>query len=98
MTTAFESSDGGIGGPGIWDQMPLVPPTSTPQEVDDSKLIWSKPKMTPEKSSKRAATKKPAKKTKKAAKKKSVKKKSVKKKKAAKARKKKTAGRSKKRR
>ena len=43
MTTDVDPPDRGLGGPGIWDQMPLVPPTRTPKEVDDSKLIWSKP-------------------------------------------------------
>ncbi len=58
MNPASDPYDGGIGGPGIWDQMPLVPPTTTPQEVDDSELIWSKPKLTGEKSSKKMAAKK----------------------------------------
>ncbi len=58
MNPASDPYDGGIGGPGIWDQMPLVPPTTTPQEVDDSELIWSKPKLTGEKSSKKMTAKK----------------------------------------
>ena len=44
MNPTSDPHDGGIGGPGIWDQMPLVPPTTTPKEVDDSELIWSRPK------------------------------------------------------
>ncbi len=62
MNPASDSYDGGIGGPGIWDQMPLVPPTTTPQEVNDSELIWSKPKLTKEKTSKKRTAKKKKKK------------------------------------
>ncbi len=73
MNPATDPYDGGIGGPGIWDQMPLVPPTTTPQEVDDSELIWSKPKLTGETSSKKmTAKKRKATKAKKKTKKKTV--------------------------
>ncbi len=53
MNPASDPHDGGVVGPGIWDQMPLVPPTTASQEVDDSELIWSKPKLTKEKTSKK---------------------------------------------
>jgi hypothetical protein len=93
MNTASDAFDGGIGGPGIWDQMPLVPPTAAPKEVDDSELIWSKPTLTKQ----RRAT--PTMGTKKTTVEKSTKKKTAKRKKTTKKTvKKKTAGRSKKRR
>ncbi|HEX9691881.1 MAG TPA: hypothetical protein VGA22_07270 [Gemmatimonadales bacterium] len=34
---------GGPGGPGMWDPMPGVPPRSPAEEVDETKLIWSRP-------------------------------------------------------
>ena len=44
--TQFTRRDGsGLGGPGIWDPMPLVPPKMPADEVDDANLIWSKPRM-----------------------------------------------------
>ena len=44
--TQFAPRDGsGLGGPGIWDPMPLVPPKMPADEVDDANLIWSKPRM-----------------------------------------------------
>lgn len=58
MNPVSDPYDGGISGPGIWDQMPLVPPTTTPQEVDDSELIWSKPKLAKENTSKKMTAKK----------------------------------------
>jgi len=91
MNTASDAYDDGIGGPGIWDQMPLVPPTAAPKEVDDSELIWSRPTLTKQRratptmgTAKKTGTKK-----KKTTKKTKAKKKPIKKK---------TAGRSKKRR
>lgn len=97
MNTASDAFDGGIGGPGIWDQMPLVPPTAAPKEVDDSELIWSKPTLTKQRratpttgTTRKATAKKGTKK--KTTKRKKTTKKTVKKKK------KKTAGRSQKRR
>jgi hypothetical protein len=60
MNPASDPYDGGIGGPGIWDQMPLVPPTTTPQEVDDSELIWSKPRTTKTRKTTKKKTKKTA--------------------------------------
>jgi len=82
--TSTDVYDSGLGGPGIWDQMPLVPPTKAPQEVDDSQLIWSKPKPVSTATKQTKSTPKPA--TKRAAKKKAAKKKT-----------KKTTGRSKRR-
>ncbi len=88
MKPASDRYDGGIGGPGIWDQMPLVPPTTTPQEVSDPDLIWSKPKLTKKPGAKRTRNKTTA--TKKSATKKAAKKRRT--------TKKKMVGRSKKRR
>lgn len=34
---------GGVGGPGMWNPMAPVPPPSPAAEVDESKLIWSRP-------------------------------------------------------
>ena len=84
----------GIGGPGMWDPMPLPPPVTPQEPREEEKLIWSRPEnITPEpaapkKPSKRRPAakkkaKKPAKKraAKKAAKKKRPVKKSARKKK-----------------
>jgi hypothetical protein len=65
MNPASDPYDGGLGGPGIWDQMPLVPPTTIPQEIDDSELIWSKPKTATTKKTARKKTKTKKTKTKK---------------------------------
>ena len=79
--TSTDLNNSGIGGPGIWDQMPLVPPTKAPQEVDDSKLIWSKPKpaVTTRKNAKSKPTLSKARTAKKATKKKAATKKKTKK-------------------
>ena len=33
----------GIGGPGMWDPMPLPPPVTPPEPREEERLIWSKP-------------------------------------------------------
>ena len=108
MILSFDTSGTGLGGPGMWDPMPLTPPSSPPAQANDPEFVWSRPaQLAPDETKeaaalkKRPAARKPAKKTakKKAAKKKTAKKKTVKKKPAKKkAVKKKTAGRAKKRR
>ncbi len=45
MTSLPDRSEPPFGGPGIWDPMPLVPPVRPPVEPDDSRLIWSKPRV-----------------------------------------------------
>jgi len=100
MIMSFDTSGTGLGGPGMWDPMPLTPPSSPPAQANDPPFVWSRPTPGAPDDTKKAAapkkrpaTRKPAKKKtakKKAAKKKTVKKKAVKKKT--------TAGRAKKRR
>jgi len=105
MILSFDTSGTGLGGPGMWDPMPLTPPSSPPAQANDPEFVWSRPAQpAPDETKeavalkKRPAARKPAKKTakKKAAKKKTAKKKPVSKKKTVK--KKRTAGRAKKRR
>ncbi len=105
MILSFDTSGTGLGGPGMWDPMPLTPPSSPPAQANDPEFVWSRPAQpAPDETKeaaalkKRPAARKPAKKTakKKAAKKKTAKKKPIRKKKTVK--KKKTAGRAKKRR
>lgn len=38
-----DSFGAGIGGPGMWDPMPLPPPVTPPEPRDEEKLIWSRP-------------------------------------------------------
>ena len=109
MIMSFDTSGTGLGGPGMWDPMPLTPPSSPPAQANDPPFVWSRPTpATPDDTKKAAAPKKrpaarkPAKKTakKKAVKKKTVKKKAAKKKTVKKkaVKKKTTAGLAKKRR
>jgi hypothetical protein len=87
MTMLRDTSETGLGGPGMWDPMPLTPPTSPPSQAKEPEYIWSRPDVV-EPPDEAAAAKK------KAAKKKPTKKKTTKKK----TTKKKTARRAKKRR
>jgi len=112
MITPLNSSGTGLGGPGMWDPMPLIPPSSPPAQAKEPQFVWSRPaQAAPDEKKEAAGTGKkptartPAKKkaVKKKAAKKTVKKKAAKKtvkKKTAKKKplKKKTAGRAKKRR
>jgi hypothetical protein len=70
MRTTLQSQDSGFGGPGMWDPMPLTPPTRPPGEGTEP-LIWSKPEAAPAPAPaakpaapKPAAKKKPARKAK----------------------------------
>ena len=90
MILSFDTSGTGLGGPGMWDPMPLTPPSSPPAQANDPEFVWSRPaQLAPDETKeaaalkKRPAARKPAKKTakKKAAKKKTTKKKPVRKKK-----------------
>ena len=103
MITPLNSSGTGLGGPGMWDPMPLIPPSSPPAQAKEPQFVWSRPaQAAPDEKKEAAGTgKKPTART--PAKKKAVKKKAAKKtvkKKTAKKKplKKKTAGRAKKRR
>ena len=95
MISSFDPTGTGLGGPGMWDPMPLTPPVRPPAEVEEQQFLWSRPESdaaTPENPSappaaaakkkpvKKAAKKKPAKKAaKKKPAKKAAKKKPVKK-------------------
>ncbi len=105
MILSFDTSGTGLGGPGMWDPMPLTPPSSPPAQANDPEFVWSRPaQLAPDETKeaaalkKRPAARKPANKTanKKAAKNNTEKKTPVIKKKTGK--KKRTAGRAKKRR
>jgi hypothetical protein len=89
MSAASDYAGTGLGGPGMWDPMPMVPPVRPPSEQDEAKLIWSRPEPEPAQpatpaakpSRPRKAARRPAKKAaKRTAKKRPAKKKAVKKK------------------
>ena len=49
----------GLGGPGMWDPMPLTPPVKPPSEPEQGRLIWSRPESEAP-AEKRAAPRQPA--------------------------------------
>lgn len=49
MAMTLDAYGTGIGGPGMWDPMPLPPPVTPPEPRQEEKLIWSRPEtITPE--------------------------------------------------
>jgi outer membrane biosynthesis protein TonB len=109
MTLISDPSGTGLGGPGMWDPMPLTPPVKPPAKSEELPFIWTQPEpAAPAKKERAPARARPKKRTvrkkavKKKAKKKAAKrKKPVRRKKATRkkaTRKKKSSGRAKKRR